>query len=252
MAYEALTAELDVRRDDWNAQPPNRDYVYINPDSRPGLEDHHSVGDYGYDLDGEPHGFLRAVQDDHLHRGRNGWTDGFYNVVIWRDGRICELRPLNAKSGPIQSLTVCFPGNYDRKHLTAAQKRSWHRLRQAAIADGVGVETAWHGQRDGTGCPGANTVAWKRNGHPYDEPEDDHEEDVLAELEPPLELAKSDEGNWYLLQWWPAHSFSYVDPSAFDRLHDRAKRSDVPYMTLREGEFPEEWLQGMREEPARE
>lgn len=157
-----------VTRADWDAQPPARSYVNIPMDDRPGLETHHSVGLYGTNT---PEAFARAVQADHLGRG---WTDAFYNYTIWFDGRIIELRPDHAKSGPIEHLTICLPGNYNSRVLTAEQNRAWHQLRAHLRARGGGPEVAWHGQRAAVGCPGATVIGWLRAGHPLPDSGKEH------------------------------------------------------------------------------
>ncbi len=157
---------MDVlTRDEWGAQPPNRDYVDIGWADRPGLETHHSVGIYRADTAA---GFAWEVQDDHLSRG---WTDVFYNWLIWLDGQIVEARPDHAKSGPIEHLTVCFAGNYDHRRLTDRQKVSWHQVRDHLTAHGGGTAVAWHGQRAQVGCPGDDVIGWLQAGHP--EPQED-------------------------------------------------------------------------------
>ena len=155
-----------LTRSQWGAKPPARSYVSIAPTARPGVETHHSVGIYRAT---SAAAFARAVQNDHLGRG---WTDVFYNFLVWLDGTPVEARPFHAKSGALAHLTVCFAGNYDNRILTDPQKQTWHRIRDWARGQGVGADRAYHGQRANVGCPGRDVIAWHRAGYPFEEDED--------------------------------------------------------------------------------
>lgn len=163
-----------LTREQWGARPPSRSYVHIDWSSRPGLETHHSVGVYGTN---NPEAFARGVQNDHLGRG---WTDIFYNYLLWYDGTIIEGRPDFAKSGPISHLTICFAGNYNNRSLTDAQNISWHYVRDYLTSNGGGNDVAWHGQRAAVGCPGSNVINWLEDNHPL--PQSSKEEEPMNVL----------------------------------------------------------------------
>lgn len=74
---------------------------------------------------------------------------------------------------------------------------------------------------------------------------DETEEDLMAQFGPPLMVAKSDKGRWYLIQEWPDHVYWYIKTSdALDKLLDRAQREDHPFIVLRESTWKEEWFKG--------
>ena len=148
---------FDLSRSDWGARNPNRGYNRIAMDNRPGVEGHHSVGTYGASTAAA---FARSVQQDHL--GRN-WIDVFYNVGIWPEGEVIELRPATALSNNIRDLTVVLAGNFERRKPTTEMKRSLVRVRDAARERGVGARVRWHAQRGGTSCPGARGIDLFRN-----------------------------------------------------------------------------------------
>ena len=161
---------LELTRIDWRARKPNRARVRIDSRSRPGIEAHHSVGIYGASTF---EAFLRSVQADHLGRG---WTDGFYNVAVWTDGTIGELRGLAYKSGPVSHLTICLAGNYDQRQISDEQKMAVARIRQWLLAvNPKATDIAWHGRRANVSCPGRNVIPWLRAGMPLSniEPEDE-------------------------------------------------------------------------------
>lgn len=80
----------------------------------------------------------------------------------------------------------------------------------------------------------------------------DSEEDLMAQFGPPLTLAKSDRGKWYLIHEWD-QTYSYVrTEEALSKLLDRAKRDDHPFIVLREAAWQEDWFAGMAQMDDRE
>lgn len=152
---------LDLTRTDWRARPSNRALVRIDSVDRPGIELHHSVGIYGASNFTQ---FLQRVQRDHLGRG---WTDGFYNVAVWFDGQIGELRGLQYKSNTIRHLTICLPGNYNSIVLTDAQKIGVLKVRQWLLSvNKRATDVTYHGARAQVGCPGSDVIDWVKAGLP--------------------------------------------------------------------------------------
>ena len=157
--------DLDVLpRSSWTDRDPPRQGATIAYSDRPGVEFHHTVGTYGLPASDGP-GVARAVDDD--HRGR-GWNGIFYNALIDTDGRIVVCRPWAWQSNsPL--FTIVFPGNYDNRQLTDAQKGAAAELVAHLRRGGVGEALRWHGDRAAVGCPGRNVIAWIRADGPNQE-----------------------------------------------------------------------------------
>jgi len=162
-----VSIEVDLTRADWGAAGPNYATATVPFGSRPGVEAHHTVGTYGVPVDGrrgnEAGRIAKAIQGDHLGRG---WADVFYHYMIHRDGTIVELRDVTWKSGPIDYVTVVFPGNYDNLELNDRQKAAFLKLRGRLVAAGVGEKVRRHRDRASVSCPGRSVAAWVGQGFP--------------------------------------------------------------------------------------
>ena len=144
---------IDVPRKEWLPRTPDIiASLTIKPVSRlTKLEVHHTAT-----TGGELDPFQDWKNAFRYHHDILGWKDIWYNLGVHPDGRIVELRGVNAANSSRPYLAVNLPGN---DHFNEAQQAAMHRIGQAMIADQTaGHELAWHQQRSATVCPGAGTI----------------------------------------------------------------------------------------------
>lgn len=109
------------------------------------------------------HTASKTATVESIHNGHlaNGWAGIGYHFVIRKDGTIYRGRPENAVGSHVKdknskSFGICLEGDFDKEHITSAQKKSVVAL-CAMLMDKYYInKIIKHSDAFSTDCPGKN------------------------------------------------------------------------------------------------
>lgn len=243
-----------VSRHDWGARQPRH---------RPDLPRHPKGVACHYN--GPPMGLTDGCDDGHrcaeqvraiqrYHMDEHDWADIASNFLVCP---ACE-RIYEGRGWDVRSAAQGTTAGNDAWHATTSLHGEGEPLTDAAKRAVLAIRDAHqrrydtdrlrpHSSFKQTACPGGPFRRWIGNGAP--EPGTDSEEDGMADLTPPKQIVKDENGHWYLvLNWLERYSLIAEEP-ALKRLLDRAE-SDPAYAETRD-DWQSAWFEGMIREQDR-